>query len=437
MRSNLLVAMVCGCGGSAKPAPVPKSRAKAIARVAKPALPAATYALRHTRPPLAVPADAPAVRPPPPPARPVAVPGPPIANKPPTDQELQALGKLVDASGANDPQKPELIFRLARAQQARGRMDDARKAYQRLVKEYPGSKLVAEAYVVLGDHAFEQGKMADAAAFYDRTLEFPKHPLLGYAGYKRAWVHLNTGDHEAALQGFLRAHLGADPALAAACRDGLVRAYVHIGRLDVARVFFARVSKPDADAMFAELVEHYEQAGMAPKAIAGYRELMRGRPRDPRACDWQLGILRGTLMAGKADDQLRQAQALVKLAAQVKTAACDSAAAGQAIALAHAWHGEAQETLRPDTFDRADKLYAAYLAAFPTSPVAAAVRHHRAELLWQRAELDKNPRTGRARWQAVVAAFDALAADATAPAAQRAAATEAARLARENLAAIP
>jgi hypothetical protein len=280
--------------------------------------------------------------------------------------------------------------------------------------------------------------MADAGAFYDKVLQFPKSPVARYALYKRAWVHVNLTEFQRALELFFEVHRGTtDPSLAAACRTGVVLTYANVGRADKARAVFARVSAAHADAMFEELVDYYDRSGMSEPAFLGYRELIRGRPADPRACEWQLGAVRNAQAVRKPAELLGEALALLKVAGQVKTAACDAIAGSQAIELADAWHAEAQKTLAVETFTRASGLYAAYLAAFPAAPAAAEVRYRHAELLWQRAERERSPAVARQLWQAAAAAFDAVAADAAASVDRRAAAAEAARLARDNLAAIP
>jgi tetratricopeptide (TPR) repeat protein len=498
MRLILVVSgFALGCGPGPQPAPaepVPIAVAPAPPAPApadpgegggaiRAADPPATYVIRHTRPAIAVPPvdrSAPLFALPPPRAA-AAAPGSPAvqAAAPVPDGQIRALRKLVDATGDADPEKPEFLLRLGEALASRDRhrpeaiktladlvdnpafksyaridqalfqlgnllaqakrMPDARKAYLRLIKEYPASMFIPDVYLVFADYYFEQGQMADAGQFYDKVLQFPKAKVYGYAMYKRGWVAGNLGDWRRALELFYETAraAGTEPLVAAGARSGLVRAYAEMGKPDMAHKTFQRVSAGDADGMLEELVDVYEQAGKLVPAIHGYRELIRLRPADAKVCDWQLGVVRSARIGLSATEWANEAGRLADVADHVKTPACSEVARAVLVALGRGWHAEAQKTLNRETFPLAERMYARYLMSFAAGPEATAVRHHRAELLWEVAQMDRTVIGGRGKWPQVAAAYDEVAADPGATPELRAAAGEAARLARENLAAIP
>ncbi len=492
MRLILVVVFAFGCGPGQQPAPAepaPVQLAPAPPPVdpggggsTRVATPPTTYTLRHTRPAIAVPPvdrTGPLFAAPPPRPAPVVAGRPVPAPVAPVDEkQIKMLGQLVAATSDADPDKPDLLFRLAGALATRadkkeaiktfaelvgnqkfatyGRMDqvlfqfgllltevkrfdEARKAYMRLIKDYPASMFIPDTYLVFADYYFEQGQMDQAGPFYDKVLQFPKAKVYAYAMYKRGWVNANLANWQKAVELFYETSraAGVAPELAAGARSGFVRAYAEVGKAEMAHKTFQRVSTPDADAMLEELVDLYEQAGKLVHAIYGYRQLISLRPGDAKVCDWQLGVVRTARIGLSATEWGNEAVKLADLADHVKTPACQDAARAVLLGLGRAWHFEAQKTLNRDTLSLAERMYARYLQGFGGGPEATTVRHQRAELLWEMAQIDLTVIGGRGKWPQVAAAFDELAADPGATPELRAAAAEAARLARENFAAIP
>ena len=72
-----------------------------------------------------------------------------------------------------------------------GRYDEMIQTYRRLVQEHPKSELVLDAYLVLGDHAFDESDLAGAESWYRRVLEAPISPAHDIAHFKMGWVELN------------------------------------------------------------------------------------------------------------------------------------------------------------------------------------------------------------------------------------------------------
>ncbi len=71
-------------------------------------------------------------------------------------------------------------------------MDEARKVYDKLLKNYPNSKYVPEAHLAFADYFFEGRKYANAeSSRYQMVLKFPKSSAYWYAKYKMGWIHLN------------------------------------------------------------------------------------------------------------------------------------------------------------------------------------------------------------------------------------------------------
>ena len=88
----------------------------------------------------------------------------------------------------------EVLFSLAFALQELDQFDKARSVYRRLIKDYPNSRFVPNAYLSFAEYYFNDEVDMDAAAkFYRKVLEFPpkRNSVYGYALYKIAWVEYN------------------------------------------------------------------------------------------------------------------------------------------------------------------------------------------------------------------------------------------------------
>ncbi len=154
---------------------------------------------------------------------------------------VRSYTKLVDGSKyRNYKRMPEALFRFAIAlegdkERNPGYMKYARKIYKRLIDDYPRSKYVADAYLRFADYFFEQSSFANAEAFYDKVLKFPKSNSYNYALYKKGWVYVNLDRHREALNTFLTVARRTDNSkkeevLNRATKKDIVRAYAEVGK---------------------------------------------------------------------------------------------------------------------------------------------------------------------------------------------------------------
>ncbi len=75
----------------------------------------------------------------------------------------------------------------------------------RLVKNYPESKWLAQSHLAMAEYYFESNKLYYAQVNYETILtKFPKSPMYNYALYKLSWVYFNMGEMEKAIDGFKR-----------------------------------------------------------------------------------------------------------------------------------------------------------------------------------------------------------------------------------------
>ena len=82
--------------------------------------------------------------------------------------QRQAIEQYVYATHfANYQRMDEVLFRLGYLLQISGREDKAREFFHRLVKDYPQSRYVANAYLSFAEYFFAKGEMSSALRFYE------------------------------------------------------------------------------------------------------------------------------------------------------------------------------------------------------------------------------------------------------------------------------
>ncbi len=347
-------------------------------------------------------------------------------------QAAQAYRKLVGAVDTykeltentrfrNYPLRDQALFYYGYMLKSAGKHDAARAAYDHLLKDHPSSKYVPDAYLVFADYFFERGELANAAERYRRVLSFPQSSAYWYARYRIGWIALQQRAPQEALEAFYEVAQATrrDPkqeVLHRAARQDYVRAYAEIGRVDLAYNAFARVDDAAALEMEQLLAEHYLQQGKSAKAIAAYHDLMKRAPRHPNVCVWQYSMAQATLSLPGATnaDRVTEIEGLVRLQTALAAAgtlpkaeaeACRDDAAAMAGDHARAFHAEYGKTQDPATLAHADRLYRAYLAAFPTAPDQPQTQYFHAELLWSRATAERQPRLAAELWQRAAEAF--------------------------------
>lgn len=317
------------------------------------------------------------------------------------------------------PKMDEALFYYAYTLQAANYAKEARKVFHRLIKDYPNSKYIPEAYLAFADYFFAQNSLANAEQFYDKVLQFPKSRVYTFALYKKGWVYLNLDRAQDALETFFQVaektngQKGQETLNRAAKKD-FVRAYAEVGRPERAYQSFERVDKDYAFDMLQILGDIYLEQGKADKAIFTFRELIKVRPKAERVCEWQYNIVHAMLTIGSREQQVKEIENLVNLYTNYKDkkilpasnlAECGENAEGVNSEMAKVWHNEAMKTLDFETLAHVDRLYQLYLASFAQSPEHAEMQYYYAELMWMRAENEKNESKATVLWEQAAVAF--------------------------------
>ena len=97
----------------------------------------------------------------------------------------------------------EVLFKLAYLLTSVKKEDQAREFFLRLIKDYPNSKYIPDAYLSFAEFYFDKADMDAALKFYEKVEQFPKSSVYPYAVYKKGWCYVNLGDYKTALETFV------------------------------------------------------------------------------------------------------------------------------------------------------------------------------------------------------------------------------------------
>jgi tetratricopeptide (TPR) repeat protein len=321
----------------------------------------------------------------------------------------------------NYPKMDMALFYYGYTLQSGKYMKEARSVYDKLLKNYPSSKYVPEAHLAFADYFFESGQLDDAEARYRMVLKFPKSSAYWYAMYKLGWIDLNKQRFQDALETFFQVAQATrndkkQEVLNRASKKDFVRAYAEIGKADKAYPAFQRVDQKYAFDMLEILADLYLAQGKSDKAIYVYQELMKAQPQHKNVCLWQYNVAHATLsmVGAQNSDKVKQIENLVRLWGALKgkkslpqseAQECHDNAAAMSGELARAYHSESAKTKNPETLAYAEKLYKVYLQVFPDAEDFAQTQYFYAELIWSRAENEKNARLQTEMWENAALAF--------------------------------
>ena len=320
---------------------------------------------------------------------------------------MEAYARLLKAY-PKYPRRDEVLFSLAYDLEDVGRAAEAVEQYRALLRDFPRSRYAADAWLELGNHAFDAGKLAVAQDAYQHASRIGSARVRGYATYKLAWCDFNLGDFEGSREKLARVVDGSAGGtktmldLRTEALVDLTRVYVRLDRPDDALAYFQRNTQgAERRRLITRLANTLADAGALQGALKVYRYALETEPLAPEAASWQQAVVR-------AYDGLHDRER-VRVEAQRLSEMCHpgtrwwTANAGAPTALragfeaaeeglrtlVTSYHQEAQRTGSPRTYRLAADVYKAYLSAFArdsdpewTSDHAFNMSFYTAEIAW-------------------------------------------------------
>jgi TolA-binding protein len=340
----------------------------------------------------------------------------PVVSTKTSDSYRKEALKLYQAILAKYPQYPrkdEVLFVVAYNLYEVGSKREAVQNYHTLIKQYPDSRLVPDAYVQMGEHYFQSNDLTRARAAFEKAASFKLPKLYPFAVYKLAWCDYNAGDYQGSIDKFKEviAYSEAQAAQSGLTRDriqlknealkDIVLAYAQIDAIDSAAVYLKEKGGDRALDYLNKLAATYFETGKFDQAIRVYRMLEDAAPTHMRAPAWQQKILLAYDKLNKREKVLAEMKRLV--ADYGPGGAWAKANAGQKGALAEAndlaesalrevvqdYHQEAIKTKSVATYKLTRDIYRQYLETFPGSETAYSMRFYYAEILYALEDWDE------------------------------------------------
>ncbi len=272
----------------------------------------------------------------------------------------------------NYAQLDEILYYLAYEYEQANDYGNARTAYYELINKRPDSKYIPNAYLAFGELFFNEAqgdpsKWDTARQAYEKVTTYPEDStkVWGYAWYKLAYVHWNTGAFEKSLDAFKKtidhgvkfAQQPNAAKLADAARRDIIPVYALQGQPNAAFTFFKNISG-DAPGqtektykMMDDLGQNYLDTGHYNDAIALYKDLLVRNKGSDQSCSYQAHITEAVmaLNANKKDVIKNELDAQLKAYSEFKAgnhspaskSECASKTAALETETAMSWHLEA------------------------------------------------------------------------------------------------
>lgn len=196
----------------------------------------------------------------------------------------------------------EATFYLGMTYKEIGKADQAKDAFTRLVKLYPQSNWLPDAFVLIGEYYFDRNDAFPALRAYLKATSYRDSERWPYAMYKLAWSYYNVEEYSKAIDTMkaVVAHsmeqapgqqqrsiqLGEE-----ALKD-LVRFFADAGALDEAYEYFTRLGRKGLIRnMLQRLATLYYEQGKWDQSIETYRRLIMETPQHPENPAFQQEII--------------------------------------------------------------------------------------------------------------------------------------------------
>lgn len=188
------------------------------------------------------------------------------------------------------PRSDEALFFLSFMLDDIGEDKDALDNYSKLVRTYPESTFVPDAWNAIGEYYFANNNAFKALQAYKKAAEFKDSGIYTFALYKMGWCYFNVGEYDTAIETMTtvidetRRRREADPTANAIALDeealrDLVTFYAEDGDLEEAKKTFKRYGDLQYyRKLLARLGSTYMEQGKLDLAITTFRELIAENP---------------------------------------------------------------------------------------------------------------------------------------------------------------
>lgn len=200
------------------------------------------------------------------------------------------------------------------------RREDALASFKKLVKLYPTSQWVPDAYVLIGEYYFDKNEAFPALRAYLKATSYKEHGRWAYAMYKLAWCYYNVEEYGKAIDtmkqvvSYSRENAEGDRQkvrLEEEALKDLVRFFADAGAMDEAYDYFSKLGKKDLiRAMLKRLASLYFEQGKFDQSVETYRRLINEAPQHRENPGYQEEIINAYRKMGDQERVLEEIRRL-------------------------------------------------------------------------------------------------------------------------------
>lgn len=117
------------------------------------------------------------------------------------NQALEIYQRILDGFPEYED-RDKVHFFMAHEHRELNQLEEMVQHYRVIIKKYPKSHYVPEAYLLLGDHFIQRQDLDTAKKHYIAVLDHPESPAIAIARYKLAWCHINRAEFKKAIELF-------------------------------------------------------------------------------------------------------------------------------------------------------------------------------------------------------------------------------------------
>lgn len=340
------------------------------------------------------------------------------------DEVLFRLAFMIEEQAADDRLRNDRDNRPVPSRSEKGLRQQARRVYRELIKNYPQSRYIPNAYLSFAEFYFQEGEMENSLEFYNRVVQYETSDIYGYALYKMAWCYINLQDDRQAVSQFVRViqHAMQNPdsrisrPLARQARREIIAPYSRSFPPTQAWAFFQRIGGDETLSMMEALAEHYYNQGQWREAETTYHALMAENEGSHRLCFYQARVAECARRGRPKPQQVLEMRRTVDLMGTFlqrehpaeAEQECRQSVAQMILEIATFWHQEAigsdssPGTNDEETMEMASQLYQLALDNFTdmdnlnfegwnddNRPTRYRLAYWAAELLWKRNRWDE------------------------------------------------
>jgi tetratricopeptide (TPR) repeat protein len=307
----------------------------------------------------------------------------------------------------------EVLFYLGYNEYEAGNKAKAVTHYWSLIKQFPNSKLVPDAYLQLGEHFFNDNNVDKARKAYERALASEVPRVYNYALYKLSWCDYNVQEYAAGIKKLKEVIDKSEKAtdtksvqLKAEALGDLARFFSYVDEVDTAFAYFKKKGGEEIAYRYStRLGQLFHEQGKWPLEIQTFNMLIEKYPLNDKAPYLQASVVEAYAQMNKKDKVRQEVERLVDLyrpGTPWYKAQQDKGEKGKA-ALEYAYdltenklrdlvteyHRDAQKRQDVATYQLARDIYHKYLDAFSDTESAYEMRFFFADVLYALKEWKK------------------------------------------------